>query len=243
MGEIITRVNEGIELIEREGGQLFGTDAFLLYAFARPMPKKRAVELGAGSGIVSLLCAQKEKFAHIDAVEIQPEMAELARSNAERNGLSEKVSVACADLREWQGRADAVFCNPPYVKSGAGIHNPDGVKNVSRREIYGGIDDFCACAARTLNHGGYFYCVWRPDRLTDLFDSMRRRGIEPKRLINVYPEPDAPTCLVLVEGRRGGNPGALFIAPPFILNSGGIPTSECNEVYERGEFGGQYKRP
>ena len=243
MRETVTRLNDGIELIQKSGGQMFGTDAFLLYAFVRPTPKKKAVELGAGSGIVSLLCAAKGKFSHIDALEIQPEMAEIARRNVDHNRLSDAVSVIGADLREYKGKADAVFTNPPYIKYGAGVHNPDGVKNISRREVCGGIEDFAACASRLLSHGGYFYCVWRPDRLTDLLDAMRSRGIEPKRLINVYPEPDAAPCLVLVEGRRGANPGALYITPPFILNRDGRPTEECREVYERGEFGGRYLKP
>ena len=243
MDETVTRVNDGIELIQRTDGQLFGTDAFLLYAFVRPMPTKRAVELGAGSGIVSLLCAQKGKFAHIDAVEIQPEAAGLARRNAEHNGLCDRVTVCETDLREYKGRADAVFTNPPYIRAGAGVHNPDGIKNVSRREIFGGIDDFVSCAARTLSHGGYFYCVWRPDRLTDLLDCMRRRGIEPKRLMHIYPRPDAAPCLVLAEGRMGGRPGAMFVTPPFIINADGRQTDDCNEVYERGEFGERFVKP
>ncbi len=238
-----TRVNAGIELIQKSGGQLFGTDAFLLYAFARPEPDKTAVELGAGSGIVSLLCAEKGKFSHIDAVEIQPDMAEIARQNVLCNGLAGKVGIIEADLREYSGRADAVLTNPPFIKAGAGVHNLDAAKNASRREVFGGIDDFVFCASRTLVNGGRFYCVWRPDRLTDLLVTMRTRGIEPKRIIDVCPEPYAAPCLVLVEGRRGGNPGSLFVTPPFILKKDGRQTAECDEVYERGEFGERYLRP
>ena len=205
--------------------------------------KERAAELGAGSGIVSLLCAQKGKFASIEAIEIQEEMADIAKRNAIRNNLDGIVEVRAADVRRYTSRADAVFTNPPYIKCGAGVHNPDDSKNVSRREMFGGIDDFTGCASRLLSHGGSFYCVWRPDRLTDLFDSMRKQRIEPKRMINVYPEPDRAPCLVLVEGRKGGKPGALFIAPPFILNRDGIPTAECDYVYERGEFGERYIKP
>ena len=241
--ETLTRVNDGIELIQRSGGQMFGTDAFLLSAFVRPDRDKAAVELGAGSGIVSLLCAERGKFAHINAVEIQPEMADIAKRNAARNRLDGCVSVICADLREYSGKASAVFCNPPYVRDGAGVRNPDDVKNVSRREIFGGIDDFVACAARILDHGGRFYCVWRPDRLVDLFCSMRDRGIEPKRVVTVYPDEKARPCLVLVEGRRGGKPGSVFFAPPFILERDGRQTPECEMVYERGEFGEQFIRP
>ena len=243
MEETVTRVNDGLELIQKRGGHLFGTDAYLLYAFVRPAPERTAVELGAGCGIVSLLCAQNGKFAHIDAVEIQPEMAETARKNVALNRLSGLIDVCETDLRLYRGSAGAVFANPPYIKRDAGIHNPDGVKNVSRREMFGGLGDFAACASRILSDGGRFYCVWRPDRLTDLLETMRKHGIEPKRLINVYPEPGSAPCLVLAEGVKGAKPGSLYVTPPFILSDGGKPTAECNEVYERGEFGGGYLKP
>ena len=244
-GETVTRVNEGIELIQKPGGQMFGTDALLLAAFAEPAPAGRAAELGAGSGIISLLAARRGKYAHVDAIEIQPETADLAGRNAALNGLDGRITVINADLREYRagaGEYAAVFANPPYMRDGAGRENPDPAKNAARREVYGGIGDFCACAARLLNFGGGFYCVWRPDRLCDLLAAMRESGIEPKRLIYVYPDRESPPCLLLCEGRRGGRPGSLWTAPPFILTEGGAQTAECEYVYERGEFGERYKK-
>lgn len=243
MPEEITRVNEDIRLIQRSDGHLFGTDAYLLSAFVPRAPRKTAAELGAGSGIVSMLCASRGKYAHIDAVEIQPEMAEIAKKNVELNGLSGIITVHCADVREYRGSADAVFANPPYIKADAGVHNPDAVKNASRRELHGGIDGFVRCASALLSHGGVFCCVWRPDRLTDLLCSMRECSIEPKRIVEVFPEKGAKPCLVLCEGKKGGNPGALFIAPPFLLAEDGRETEDCRFVYERGEFGDRYTRP
>ena len=243
MNESVTYVNDGISLIQKDGGHLFGTDAYLLSAFVRPAPGKTAAELGAGSGIISLLCAQKGRFAHIDAVEVQSETAELAVRNVKLNGLEDKITVHCADVREYRGAADAVFTNPPYIRSDAGVHNPDSQKNASRRELFGGIGDFTACAARLMQEGGAFFCVWRPDRLADLFESMRVSGIEPKRLILVFPEPSSAPCLALVEGRRGGRRGSLFVAPPFVLNENGIQTADCRLVYEKGEFGERFIRP
>ena len=244
-GETRTRVNDGIELIQKAGGHLFGTDALLLAAFAEPKRDGVAAELGAGSGIVSLLAAGRGKYAHIDAIEVQPEMVDLARRNVALNGLDDRVTVTGADLREYRGGCGeyaAVLTNPPYMRAGDGRANPDAVKNASRREVYGGIDDFCACAARLLCFGGALYCVWRPERVCDLFDAMRRHAIEPKRLIYVYPDPESPPCLLLCEGRRGGGEGSLFTAPPFILQKDGEQTDDCKYVYERGQFGERFKK-
>ena len=98
--ERIDVVNESIRLIQKKQGLTFGTDAFLLAAFIRPMPHARAVELGGGTGIASLLAATKQKAASICAVEIQKEFAELIGRNAAINGLGTRVVPLCADLRQ-----------------------------------------------------------------------------------------------------------------------------------------------
>jgi len=246
MDEVRTRVNDDIELIQKSGGHLFGTDALLLAAFVDGAPGGNAVELGAGSGIISLLLAKRGKFAHIDAIEIQPDMADIAARNVRINGLEDRINVVNSDLRAYkpspQMKCDAVFCNPPYIRENDGRHNPDPAKNASRREIFGTFDDFCSCAARLLNYGGPFYCVWRPERLGDLVDSMRRHSIEPKRAIFVYPDKSSAPCLVLCEGRRSGKSGSLYITAPFILTENGSQSADCAQVYERGEFCERYKR-
>ena len=60
--ETLTEVNENIKLIQKKNGLTFGTDAFLLASFIKQQKKAVAVELGGGTGIISLLCASKEKL-------------------------------------------------------------------------------------------------------------------------------------------------------------------------------------
>ncbi|MBR6709266.1 MAG: methyltransferase, partial [Clostridia bacterium] len=117
-GERLDYVNENLRLIQKKDGLTYGTDAFLLSAYPPPEPKGRAIELGCGTGIVSLLCAARGQYAHLDAVEVQPAFAELAERNAALNGLVDRVSVRCADLRDLRavdfgGEVDAVLANPP----------------------------------------------------------------------------------------------------------------------------------
>ena len=157
--ERLDAVNERITLLQKKDGLTFGTDAFLLAAYLRPEPYGRAAELGTGTGIVSLLSAAREKYARIYAFEVQPSFAEMAQRNAEGNALSERVLVRHADLRDLtaadtEGELEAVFANPPYMRTDSGKANVSDAKYIARHEVCGDIRDFCACARRLLKHGG-----------------------------------------------------------------------------------------
>ena len=113
-GERLDKVNEQLTIIQKKDGLTFGTDAFMLASFIKSMPKGRAVELGAGTGIISLLLGARERFSSITALEIQNDFADLAKRNAKLNGMEEKVKVLCLDVTKANasdigGEADVVF--------------------------------------------------------------------------------------------------------------------------------------
>ncbi|MBR7184038.1 MAG: methyltransferase [Clostridia bacterium] len=245
-GERLDAVNENLRLIQKTDGLTYGTDAFLLSAYPPPEPRGRAVELGAGTGIVSLLCAARGQYAHIDAIEVQPEFAELAARNAALNGQAERVTVRCADLRTLKsadlgGEVDAVLANPPYMRADTGKLNRSDAKAIARHELHGGIDDFCAAAARLLRWGGRFVCVWRPDRLIDLIAAMRTHGLEPKRMTAVHADASTPASMVLIDARRGGAPSLALTAPLLLYRdppsvTPRVMTEAAAKIYETGQF-------
>ncbi len=213
----IDAVNDDISLIQRKNGLTFGTDALLLASYIGG-GFDRALELGAGTGIISLLLLKRGKAAQITALEVQRDFAELTEENARANGLGDRLFAACTDLREYRAEKSfpLVFSNPPYMRCDSGRPNAYDEKNIARHEVKGTIFDFCKCAARSLKHGGSFFAVYRTDRLMDLFSAMRECRIEPKRMTLVLADQNAEPSMVLVEGRLGGSVG-LKITPPFIL--------------------------
>lgn len=242
-GEALTQVNENIRLIQSKRGLTFGTDAFLLAAFIKRRSDSYAVELGGGTGIVSLLCASRGKFSRIDCVELQPNFVDMIARNAELNGLSDRVFSVCADVRDLKasalGReADAVFANPPYMKANCGKRNEHDEKYLARHEVCGTIADFCACASRLLKHGGFFYCVWRPDRLTDLICALRENRLEPKELCFVHATTSSAPSMVLVKAKKGASSSSVIL-PPLFLNEDGDPSSlteRARKIYEVCDF-------
>ena len=242
------RINDDLTLLQDENGFAFGTDALLLAAYLPKHPQGVAVELGAGNGVISLLAANRHKFRHIFAIEIQEGSARLAKTNVENNHLSECVTVIQKDLRQLEseippGSACCVFSNPPYMKAGEGKSSQSCARQMARHEENGTILDFCRAAARLTKFAGSFVTVYRPDRLDALFDALAKTGFAPKRMTMVYRDAQHSPAFVLTEAKRGGKEG-LYCTPPLILtDSEGNPTKQYTNILEKGEFDEQFRLP
>lgn len=240
--ERIDYINENLSLIQREGGLMFGTDAYLLSAYLRGRSKKAAVELGSGTGVISLLAASRGKFEKIYAIERQSEYYSLTRRNAELNDLLHRVTPIHADIRDIKakdvgGEVFSVFSNPPYLPDGAGFRARNPEMDAARRETAGSIYDFASCASRLLESGGLFTVVYRPDRLCDLFCAMRENSIEPKKCLFIAPHAESEPSLVIVEGKKDASPSLKVERPLIIYRSDGKTyTDRMQKIYDTGSF-------
>ncbi|MBQ8339814.1 MAG: methyltransferase [Clostridia bacterium] len=245
--ETFDTVNEQIRLLQRADSLRFGTDAFLLSAFCRPDKRAEAVELGCGTGIISLLLAARQAYRHVTAVEIQPDMHDVACRNIAENGFSDTVSALLGDLRELSATSlgrevEVVLANPPYMRVDSGLASPSAAKQISRHEVSGGIAEFTAAAARCLKFGGVFYTVYRPDRLESLFAALRAHRFAPKRMVFVHDHPKKEPSMVLTEARLGAGEGLTLLPPLFLhdLAENGTPfrhlSPKAQEIYDTGRL-------
>lgn len=194
-------------------GFRFGTDALRLADFTlRCVPRpRRMAELGTGCGVLPILWAQARPNAAICAIEIQDTGAKLAAESARRSGVSDRVQIICGDLRTWTvppaGRFDAVAVNPPYFPVQSGAAAADDARRIARSDESCTLDDAAQAAARILTGTGWLCMVLRAERLADAFASMRRAGLEPKRMQLVQADLDHPPKLALIGARRNARPG------------------------------------
>lgn len=182
-----TLLNGKLRIIQKRKGYRFSLDAVVLSNFVRVSDDERVVELGTGSGIISLLLACRCMHMKIIGIEIQPELVDMATKNVQLNELQERVEIIQCDIRRPEtcfkpGTFDVVIFNPPYRKIRSGRINLDRQKAIARHEITGTIGDFCSAGAYLLRRGGRCYMIYKVRRMAELFSSMRLSGIEPKRM-------------------------------------------------------------
>jgi len=199
----------GLRIIQKKDGPYFSIDAVILADFAEVRKGNKVADLGAGGGIISLLLASKIGLDKIIAVEIQEELADVARRNAMINNLDDKIDVVTDDLKLANKnfpaeQFDLVVSNPPYRVVGSGRLNPNSSRAIARHEIKCTLDDVLRSAFHLLKNHGRFAIVYRPDRLVDLISGCRKYRLEPKRLQVVYPDYEHESNLVLLEAVKNG---------------------------------------
>lgn len=226
----------GYRIIQNTKGFCFGMDAVLLSGFAFVRPGERAIDLGTGTGIIPILLEAKCQGEHYTGLEIQEEMADMARRSVALNQLEKKISVVTGDIREASrlfGAAsfDVVTSNPPYMNDAHGLKNPELPKAIARHEVLCTLEDVVGQAARLLKPGGRFYLVHRPHRLIEIITALTRAGLEPKRMKLVHPFVDKEANMVLIEAVRGGKSMIKVEAPIIVYKEPGVYTDEIYTIY------------
>jgi tRNA1Val (adenine37-N6)-methyltransferase len=217
----------GLKVIQKTDGPHFSLDAILLAQFATVKKGDVVVDLGAGGGIVSLILATTTEAEQIVGIEIQNELADIARRNVALNKLEGKIHILEEDLRlvtktHPAGQFDLLVSNPPYRRIGDGRINPNPLKAIARHEIKCTLDDFLQASFHLLKNRGRAAFVYRPDRIVDLIAGCRQHRLEPKRMQFVHPDPDREANLALLEAVKNGQQD-LKVLNPLIVSGHHIP--------------------
>jgi tRNA1Val (adenine37-N6)-methyltransferase len=216
-------------------GYRFSIDAVILADHIRPRPGETVLDLGAGCGIVALILAYRHTATTLVGVEIQTELADLARINVRANGLQARIRILCADMKGLEpahlsGPVDWVVSNPPYRKSDSGRLNPYPQRAIARHEIKVTLPDVIAAARRVLRTGGKFVIVYTAERMSEALNRMQAAGIEPKFCRMIHSGSTTNAKLVLVEGHKGARPGMVVAPPLFVYRKNGTFTAEIERM-------------
>lgn len=166
-GETLDAISGHFRLFQLEKGHRFSTDDVLTawYGTTWCPTARTALDLGSGIGAVGMIAAWRLPGARFVTVEAQEDSVRLARKSAQWNGLDDRYEIRLGDFREEgalraEERFDLVLGSPPYFPLGSGVTGDHPQKIACRFEVRGTIADYCAAAARHLERGGFFACVF-----------------------------------------------------------------------------------
>jgi tRNA1Val (adenine37-N6)-methyltransferase len=218
----------GVRVWQRRGGYRFTLDAVLLAAFAATEGAGQEgplLELGAGSGVVSLLLVRQFGLGPVDALELQPAVhARLVRAVA-LNACEGRVRPRLGDLREARalfapGGHAHVVSNPPFRPAHAGVLSPDPERALSKQELACDAPSVVAAARHALAPGGRVSLVYPAARTAEVLGLLTAARLYPRALRFVHARAEAPATRVLVHAVRDRERG-LEVRPPLLVHGEG----------------------
>lgn len=225
---------KGLKIIQKPNAFCFGTDTVLLADFAAPKKSDRVCDFGTGTGALCLLMAGHVPECSFEALEIQKDMADMAGRSVMLNDLTGRIRVRHTDLRDAPkllgcASMSLIVCNPPYSPLGTALKSEGEAKKLSRHEETIAIDEIAIVASKLLKNGGRIAMVYPAPRLLELMMSLKRNGLEPKRVRLVMDKPNAVPKLALLDAIKGAG-SMLHWLPPLILKE---PSGEWSSEWKR----------
>lgn len=139
------------------------TDSCVFGAYAEVASARRVLDIGAGTGLLSLMVAQRSE-AEIDAVEINPEAQQQAQANFAASQWQQRLHLHPKSLQEFakqpRARYDVIFSNPPFFISS--LKSPDAARNTARHTGELLFEDILTFAQQNLTKAGKLYLLLPP---------------------------------------------------------------------------------
>lgn len=228
-----------LKIIQRNDGFCFGIDSVLLSDFAKGIKKNSNVlDLGTGTGILGILLCEKTELKKITGIEVQTDIADMAKRSIKLNNLDEKFDIINDNIKNLDkilkiDSYDYIVTNPPYKKANSGKTNENKVKLISRHEIEADLSDFIKMSFKLLKDRGTLYMVHRSERLVDIVSEMRKYKMEPKRIRFVYSNNMSESKLILIEAVKNGKSFLKIDKPLYVYKEDGSYTDEILEIYNK----------
>ena len=95
-----------------------GTDGILLGAWADLSDKKKGIDIGSGTGVISIMLCQRNEILEIDSIEVSERAVVDAKKNIKNCKWNKRIKLKHADLKLFstENKYDLIISNPPYFK-------------------------------------------------------------------------------------------------------------------------------
>ncbi|MHB1419977.1 MAG: tRNA1(Val) (adenine(37)-N6)-methyltransferase [Bacillota bacterium] len=224
-------VEHRLWIIQHQDRYRFSLEAVILSHFLFLKGGEKVIDLGTGSGVIPLLLVSREPTITVTGLEIQEEMADMARRSVGVNGLQQNIQVVTGDLRDaakvlGTGSFDIVVTNPPYLNVSRGKISPKDSIAQARHEITCTLSDILKSTSSLLKYKGLLAMVHRPERLAEIIIGMEKNRLQATRLRFVHPFPDRPANMVLIEAEKLSRRKTEIMPPLVVFAEQGHYTEE-----------------
>lgn len=192
-------------IYQNEENFKYGIDSLILSSFCPG--KGKFLDLGCGTGILSLRLAMRTEF--IQAVDINPNVVELMKRSICENGLEEKIEVKCCDIlnlpEQFNGDSfDGIIMNPPYFNQ----LNKDNNRLLARQER--NISSFLGVCHYLLRSNKPLYMLFPTDRLSEICYLLESYKLRVKNIVVVQHRRNKMSHFSIIRAVKSGQFGNHF---------------------------------
>lgn len=188
------------KIIQEKSAMKVNTDGVLLGAWANIEGVKAALDIGTGTGLISLMIAQRSE-AIITGVEIEKNAAEEATLNVQNSKWSNRIFIENSSFQDFavttQSKFDLIVSNPPFFTNGVKNTNPN--VSIARHNHLLPFSDIIGGAIKLLNEKGKLALILPYDQTKDFIEKASRSKLFLTRITEVKPFPDAAPNRCLLE--------------------------------------------
>ena len=226
-----------LKLLQPTKGHRFGHDAILLAAAAPS--SKHAIDLGAGVGTAGLALLARKTAERVTFIEIDPDLAALARENAKRNCFDACSEIVTADISKLARKggpetpsassADLVLMNPPFNDPARKNISPDLARRRAHIASDTELDLWIGSAERLLQADGKLVLIHRPEALEAILATLKGR-FGALEIIPVFPRPEVPAIRLIVRAIKGRRTPPVLLAGICLNDESGQPSEAANKI-------------
>ncbi|MCK1362041.1 methyltransferase [Bradyrhizobium sp. 199] len=228
-----------LRLRQKRSGHRAGHDAILLAAATEARAEDRVVDFGAGIGTAGLALARRIPGVRLSLVEIDPELAALARDNAAANAIVAETIVldVAADAQAFAANGltpdsvDVVLMNPPFNDPARHRGSPDQARHTAHVATEETLHAWVHAARRILRSNGVLTLIWRADGIADVLAALSR-GFGSLSILPVHGEAGRPAIRVLVRAVKGGRAPTRLLPGLILSDESRVPKSQTTEILE-----------
>ena len=175
-----------------------GTDGVLLGAWANVEDATHILDMGCGTGLLSLMAAQRNSEAWITAAELDDDAAQQALENAVASPWSHRITVLHTDVLSsvFAKQFDCIVCNPPYFT--AEVLPPDKARTLARHNTEG-FETWLETAFNLCSNTGNAHFIFPIEQKQAMLDYLSASFWHIHRICDVIPNDTKPAVRFLVE--------------------------------------------
>jgi len=178
-----------------------GTDGVLLGAWTRTVKTGRILDVGAGSGLIALMCAQRNPGATVDSVELDANASEQANenfSNSPFENITQCLNTSFQDFAQnTVFKYNSIVCNPPFFSNS--LHAPDEKRSFARHDDSLTMGDFISLSQNILCEDGFISFIYPAEQRDCISLLAEKNGLYITRFTEVFPTPYSDPKRVLFE--------------------------------------------